>query len=68
MHPVQQETSGMTWNQCLVLSSKALPHQVYESSCLAQCRCRTGTAEHTGEGKHFLLKKFNIQKMLQKAN
>lgn len=35
MRAAQEETSGMSWNQCLVLSSKALPHQVYESAWLS---------------------------------
>lgn len=38
-HAVQEETSGMSWNECPVLSSKALPHQIRESSCLVPRVC-----------------------------
>lgn len=39
MHGVQEETAGMSWNECPVLSCKALPHQNYESSWLVPPVC-----------------------------
>lgn len=34
-----QEASEIGWNQCPVLSNKALAHQIYESSCLVPRMC-----------------------------
>lgn len=73
-HAVQEDTSGMGWNHWPVLSSKALPHQIYESSCLVLCMgmdllsvktiLYTKDTKKTWLGKFLYVKVFHIQNFL----